>query len=170
MSDSLQPHGLQLARLPCPSTTPRACSNSCPTSRWCHPTILGPIPCFTTCQLDTLRQITELLYASYVQGEHKIIHYFKDEIFSTVIHQFKMHIFIHILILLKSCCISQLLLASQESSHEVVIVCSCANVVAIPGWIAVTSPMLDLENCLWTIWGKTRILPVSWKLSIGTHW
>ena len=39
MSDSLQPHGLQHARLPCPSPTPGACSNSCPSSRWCHPTI-----------------------------------------------------------------------------------------------------------------------------------
>ena len=39
MSDSLQPHGLQHARLPCPSPTPRACSNSSPLSRWCHPTI-----------------------------------------------------------------------------------------------------------------------------------
>ena len=39
MSDSLQPHGLQQARLPCPLPTPRACSNSCPLSPWCHPTI-----------------------------------------------------------------------------------------------------------------------------------
>ena len=39
MSDSLRPHGWQRARLPCPSLTPRACSNSCPSSRWCHPTI-----------------------------------------------------------------------------------------------------------------------------------
>ena len=39
MSDSLRPHGLQRARLPCPSPTPRACSNSCPLSWWCHPTI-----------------------------------------------------------------------------------------------------------------------------------
>ena len=39
MSDSLQPHGLQHSRLPCPSPTPRACSNSCPSSWWCHPTI-----------------------------------------------------------------------------------------------------------------------------------
>ena len=38
--DSLQPHGLQHARLPCPSSSPRACSNSCPLSQWCHPTIL----------------------------------------------------------------------------------------------------------------------------------
>ena len=39
MSDSLQPHGLQHARLPCPSPTPRAYWNTCPSSRWCHPTI-----------------------------------------------------------------------------------------------------------------------------------
>ena len=40
MSDSLRPHGLQHARLPCPSPTPGACSNSCPWSRRWHPTIL----------------------------------------------------------------------------------------------------------------------------------
>ena len=39
ISNSLQPHGLQHTRLPCPSPTPGACSNSCPLSRWCHPTI-----------------------------------------------------------------------------------------------------------------------------------
>ena len=37
MSDSLQPHGLQHARPPCPSPTPGACSNSCPSSQWCIP-------------------------------------------------------------------------------------------------------------------------------------
>ena len=39
MSNSLQPHGLQHARPPCPSPTPGVYSNSCPLSRWCHPTI-----------------------------------------------------------------------------------------------------------------------------------
>ena len=39
MSDSLRPHGPQHSRLPCPSPIPGACSNSCPSSRWCHPTI-----------------------------------------------------------------------------------------------------------------------------------
>ena len=39
MSDSLWPHGLQPARLPCPSPTPKAYSNLCPLRRWCHPTI-----------------------------------------------------------------------------------------------------------------------------------
>ena len=49
MSDSLQPHGLQHARLPCPSLTPGACSNSCPSSRWCHPTISSSVIPFSSC-------------------------------------------------------------------------------------------------------------------------
>ena len=49
MSDSLQPHGLQLARLVCPSPSTRACSNSCPLSQWCHPTILSSIVPFSSC-------------------------------------------------------------------------------------------------------------------------
>ena len=48
MSDSLQPHGLQHTRLPCPSPTPRACSNSCPSSRWCHPTISSSVVPFSS--------------------------------------------------------------------------------------------------------------------------
>ena len=39
VSDSLRPRGLQHARPPCPSLSPRVCSNSCPWSRWCPPTI-----------------------------------------------------------------------------------------------------------------------------------
>ena len=39
MFNSLQPHGQQHTRLPCPSPPPRVCSNSCPSSWWCHPTI-----------------------------------------------------------------------------------------------------------------------------------
>ena len=49
MSDSLQPHGLQHARLPCPSPTAGACSNSCPSSRWCHPTISSSVIPFSSC-------------------------------------------------------------------------------------------------------------------------
>ena len=48
-SDPLQPHGLQHVRPPCPSPTPRACSNSCPSSQRWHPTILSsviPFYCF----------------------------------------------------------------------------------------------------------------------------
>ena len=43
MSESLWPHGLQHARLPCPSPTPGACSNSCPLSQWCHPSISSSV-------------------------------------------------------------------------------------------------------------------------------
>ena len=43
VSSSLQPHRLQHARLPCPSPTPRACSNLCPLSWWCHPTISSSV-------------------------------------------------------------------------------------------------------------------------------
>ena len=43
MSDSLWPHGLQHARLPCPPPTYGAYSNSCPLSRWCHPTITSSV-------------------------------------------------------------------------------------------------------------------------------
>ena len=52
VSDSLQPHGLKHARLPCPSPTPGACSNPCPLSRWCHPTIASsviPFSCLQSC-------------------------------------------------------------------------------------------------------------------------
>ena len=38
VSDTLLPHGLQHSRPPCPSSTPGACSNSCPLNWWCHPT------------------------------------------------------------------------------------------------------------------------------------
>ena len=44
VSSSLWPHGLQHTRLPCPSATPGTCSNSCPSSRWCHPAILSCRP------------------------------------------------------------------------------------------------------------------------------
>ena len=49
VSDSLQPHGLQHAKFPCPSPTPRACSNLCPSSQWCHTTILSLVIPFSSC-------------------------------------------------------------------------------------------------------------------------
>ena len=48
VSDSLQPQGLQHARLPCPSPTPGACSNSCPSSGWCHPAISSSVIHFSS--------------------------------------------------------------------------------------------------------------------------
>ena len=50
VSDSLWPHGLQHARLPCPSLSPRVCSNSCPLSWWCHPAILSSVAHFSCLQ------------------------------------------------------------------------------------------------------------------------
>ena len=49
MSNSLQPRGLKHARLNCPSPNPEAYSNSCPLSRWCHPTISSSVDCFSSC-------------------------------------------------------------------------------------------------------------------------
>ena len=49
MSDYLWPHGLQHARLPCPSPSPRACSNSCPLSQWFPPTISSSVVPFSSC-------------------------------------------------------------------------------------------------------------------------
>ena len=48
MSNSLQPHGLQHARLPRPSPTPRVYSNLCPLSQWCHPTISSSVVPFSS--------------------------------------------------------------------------------------------------------------------------
>ena len=49
VSDSLWPHGLQHTRLPCSSPTPGACSNSCPSSPWCHPTSSSSVILFFSC-------------------------------------------------------------------------------------------------------------------------
>ena len=49
LPDSLQPHGLQHARLPYPSPSHGACSNSCPLSQWCHSTILSSVVPFSFC-------------------------------------------------------------------------------------------------------------------------
>ena len=49
MSDSLWPHGLQHARPPCPSPTPRAYSDSRPSSQWCHPTVSSSVIPFSSC-------------------------------------------------------------------------------------------------------------------------
>ena len=49
VSNSLWPHGLQHARLPCPSPTPVTYSNSCPLSWWCYPTISSSVVPFSSC-------------------------------------------------------------------------------------------------------------------------
>ena len=49
VSDSLRPHESQHGRPPCPSPTPRVHSNSCPSSRWCHPAISSSVVPFSSC-------------------------------------------------------------------------------------------------------------------------
>ena len=49
MSNSLRPHGLQHARFPCPSLSLGVCSNSCPLSWWCHPTVSSSDAPFSSC-------------------------------------------------------------------------------------------------------------------------
>ena len=52
MSESLRPHTSQHARPPCPSQPPRVYSNSCPSSRWCHPSISSSVVPFSSCPLS----------------------------------------------------------------------------------------------------------------------
>ena len=49
MSDSLSYYALKHTRPPCPSLSPRGCSNSCPLSQWCHPTISSSVALFSSC-------------------------------------------------------------------------------------------------------------------------
>ena len=60
MSESLWPHGLQHARLPCPSPTPGVCSNSCPLSWWCHPLAMSVINTYPV--ICPRVQMTSILY------------------------------------------------------------------------------------------------------------
>ena len=48
MSDSVRPHRRQHSRIPCPSLPPRICTNSCPLSKWCHPTISSSVVPFSS--------------------------------------------------------------------------------------------------------------------------
>ena len=67
VADSLRLHGLQHTRLPCPSPSPRACSNSCPSSRWCHPTIsfsVVPFPCLQSFPASRSYLISQLFASS----------------------------------------------------------------------------------------------------------
>ena len=67
-SDSLRPHGLQHARLPCPSPSPRTGWNSCPSSRWCHPTISSSGVPFSSC----LRCLPHQGLFQWVSSSHRV--------------------------------------------------------------------------------------------------
>ena len=68
----LQPHGLQHTSLLCPSPTPGACSNSCPSIKWCHPVISSHIDCFFRNHMfPHAHKLT--LYCSSIKGVHRIL-------------------------------------------------------------------------------------------------
>ena len=62
MSNSLQPHGQQHARLPCPSPSPRVCSDSCLLSQWCHPTTSSSVAPFSSCPQNTCMILQNKIY------------------------------------------------------------------------------------------------------------
>ena len=65
----LWPNGLQLAKLPCPSPTPGVFSNSCPLSRWCHPTISSSVVPFSYC----LQSFPALKFFQWVSSLHQMV-------------------------------------------------------------------------------------------------
>ena len=70
--DSLWRHGQQHTRLPCPSPTPGACSNSCPTSQWCHSTISCSVIPFVYC-IQSFQALASLpLSQSFASGVQRI--------------------------------------------------------------------------------------------------
>ena len=74
MSDSLQPYGLQHARLPWPSPTPRAYSNSCPLCRWCHPTISSSAVPFSSC-LQSFPALGSFLISQFFTPGAKVLEF-----------------------------------------------------------------------------------------------
>ena len=69
MSNSLQPHGLQHTRLPCPSLSPRVCSNTCPLSWWGHSTISSSIIHFSYPQFFPASQSFPMSWLSALSGQ-----------------------------------------------------------------------------------------------------
>ena len=72
MSDSLRPHGLQYIRLPCPSASPRVCSNSCPSSRWYHPNVSSFVVPFSSCLLSLLTSVSLPMSRLFASGDQSI--------------------------------------------------------------------------------------------------
>ena len=72
MFDSLWAHGLQHTRLPCPLPSPRACSNSCLSSRWCHPTILSSVIPFSSWLQSFLASGSFLMSQLFASGGQSI--------------------------------------------------------------------------------------------------
>ena len=68
VSNSLWPHGPQHARPPCPSAAPRVYWNSCPSSRWCHPTISSSVVPFSSC----LQSFPAPGFFQWVSSSHQV--------------------------------------------------------------------------------------------------
>ena len=72
MSDSLRPHGLQHIRPHCPSPIPGIYSNSCPLSRWCHPSISSSVVSFSSCPQSFLASGTFQMSQLFTSGGQSI--------------------------------------------------------------------------------------------------
>ena len=72
MSDSLQPHGLQHSRFPCPSPSHGVCSNTCPLSPWCHPTISSSVIPFFSCLLSFPASVSFTMSQLFASGGQSI--------------------------------------------------------------------------------------------------
>ena len=72
VSGSLRPHGLQHTRLPCPTPTPGACSNSRPSSPWGHPTISSSVVPFSSCLQSFPASRSFLMSQFFASGGQKI--------------------------------------------------------------------------------------------------
>ena len=72
MSGSLQPHELQHTRLPCPSLSPRVCSNSCPLSQWFYLTIYSSVAPFSFCLQSFPASGSLLMSQLYTSGGQSI--------------------------------------------------------------------------------------------------
>ena len=72
LSPTLPPHGLQHARLPCPSPSPGVYSNSCPLSWWCHPTISSSVVPFSSCPHSFPASGSFLMNWLFASGGHSI--------------------------------------------------------------------------------------------------
>ena len=72
LSDSLRLRGLKHARLPCPSPSPGACSNSCALSQWCHPAISSSVTPFSSCLQSFLASGSFLMSQLFTSGGQSI--------------------------------------------------------------------------------------------------
>ena len=70
MSNFSQPHGLQHARLPCPPSSPRACT--CPWSQWCHPTVSSSVVPFSSCLLSFPASESFLMSYPFTSGSQSV--------------------------------------------------------------------------------------------------